>query len=355
MAIDVEGYLTDIDPDNVCGEDLEYDAEFIAFEQEVQGKEEQIMGDSVIEAEPPNWREVIKQAESLLTRTRDMRVFVNYLRALTETQGFMGLADGMHLLRCVTEKYWDSIHPQLDPDDDNDPTERINILMALCDFETFLTPLHKIPLVESKTFGKFNFRDIQIANGNISVAESDDGAELPQLSAIDGAFQECEAENLKATANAISEVLQNLDLMESFISDQVGINDAASFSELRAILKEINTILAGQLENRGLDQATEEDDESENVGEAGAEQAESAKPVKTAGPAGINNNQDVIKALNLICDYYKKNEPSSPIPLLLERVIRLVGKNFMEVMHDLVPDGVEQVEFLSGVTNNEDE
>ena len=355
MAIDAESYLTEIAPDNVCGEDLEYDAEFIEFEQEIQGKEEQTMGDSVIEAEPPNWREVIKQAEKLLVRTRDMRVFVNYLRALTETQGFLGLADGMHLLRCVTEKYWENIHPQLDPDDDNDPTERINILMALCDFESFLTPLYKIALVESKAFGKFNFRDIQIANGNISVAESDDDAELPTVSAIDGAFQECEAENLKATANAVSETLQNLDLLESFITEQVSVNDAASFSELRALLKEINTLLVGQLENRGLDQTTEEDGESENAGEASAEQPGAEKPVKTAGPVEINNNQDVIKALNLICDYYKKNEPSSPIPLLLERVNRLVGKNFMEVMYDLAPNGVEQVEFLSGVTNNEDE
>lgn len=353
MAIDVESYLTEIAPDNVCGEDLEYDAEFIAFEQEIQGKEEQTMGDSVIEAEPPNWREVIKQAEKLLTRTRDMRVFVNYLRALAETQGFLGLADGMHLLKCVTEKYWEGIHPQLDPDDDNDPTERINILMALCDFETFLTPLHNIPIVESKALGKFNYRDIQIANGSINIAESDDGGELPTVSAIDGAFQECEAENLKATADAVSGALKNLDQFELFITEQVGVNDAPSFSELRILLKEINTILAGKLESRGLNQSTEEEGGNEAVGDAGGEQADVTKPVKTAGPPGINNNQDVIKALNLICDYYRKNEPSSPIPLLLERVIRLVGKDFMEVLQDMAPNGVEQVEFLRGNSNNE--
>jgi len=42
----------------------------------------------------------------------------------------------------------------------------------------------------------------------------------------------------------------------------------------------------------------------------------------------INNNQDVLKALALICDYYKKNEPSSPVPLFLERGFPLSGQKF---------------------------
>jgi len=353
VAIDIESYLTEIEPDNVCGEDLEYDAEFIAFDQEVQGKEEQSMGDSVIEAEPPNWREVIKQAEKLLTRTRDLRVFVNYLRALTETQGLLGLADGMLLLKSATEKYWENIHPELDPDDDNDPTERINILMTLCDFETFLKPLHKIPLVESKALGRFNLRDIQIANGSVTVSESEEGTELPSLATVEGAFQECEAENLTATAEAARQALENLDQMEALITDNVGVNDAASFTEFRTILKEFNSILSEQVERRGLGDEVEGESDGSEEDDTNNEQAGTVKIVKTA-PPGINSNQDVIKALSLIADYYKKNEPSSPIPILLERVNRLVGKDFMEVLQDMAPNGVEQAEFLRGGTSSEE-
>ena len=353
MAIDIESYLTEIEPENVCGDDLEYDAEFIVFEQAIQGKEEQTMGDSVIEAEPPNWREVIKQADKLLCRTRDIRVVVNYLRALTETQGLLGLADGMQLLRRITEKYWDNIHPQLDPDDDNDPTERINILMTMCDFESFLKPLHKIPLIQSKVLGIFNLRDIQIANGSVTPSKADEEKELPQLATIEGAFQECEAETLKDLAKAASDVLADLNQMESFITEQVGVNEAASFAELRVVLKEINTIFTEQVEKRGLNEAVVIADQDAGASGSADQQTESVKSVKTV-PPGINNNQDVIKALTLITEYYKKNEPSSPIPLLLERVNRLVGKSFLEVMQDLAPNGVEQVEFLSGSAKSEE-
>lgn len=352
MTIDIEKYLTEIEPDNVCGEDLEYDPGFITFEQAVQGKEEQSMGDSVIEAEPPNWREVIKLADKLLTRTRDMRVYVNYLRALTETQGITGLANGLLLLRSAIEKYWKDIHPQLDVDDDNDPTERINILMTLCDFESFLKPLHSVPLVESKALGLFSLKDIQIANGSIAHT-SEEGAELPSLAVIDGAFQDCDEDELKVLIQSASEALTNLDQMESFITEQVGINDAASFSEFRSMLKEINGVYSEQAKrlslNEGDDVSINTDESNQSTGQSGAE-----KVVKTA-PPGINNNQDVIKALNLISDYYRKKEPSSPIPLLLGRVVGLVGKDFMEVMQDMVPNGVEQVEFLRGPSGNNNE
>ena len=349
MTIDIEKYLTEIEADNACGEDLEYDPEFIAFEQAVQGKEEQSMGDAVIEAEPPNWREVIKQADKLLARTRDMRVYVNYLRALTQTQGIIGLADGLQLLRNATEKYWQAIHPQLDVDDDNDPTERINILMTLCDFEIFLKPLHSVPLIESKVLGRFSLRDIQIANGSIAHT-SEDNSDLPSITAIDGAFQDCDEDELKTLIQSAAESLINLDQMEAFITEQVGINDAASFAEFRSILKEINAVYSGQAERLGLNESTdiseEADESSQSTGQSGAE-----KVVKTV-PPGINNNQDVIKALNLSADYYTKKEPSSPIPLLLERVIRLVGKDFMAVLQDMAPNGVEQAEFLRGSSSN---
>ena len=352
MTIEIEKYLTEIESDNICGEDLEYDPEFIAFEQEVQGKEEQSMGDSVIEAEPPNWREVIKQADKLLTRTRDMRVYVNYLRALTETQGMTGLADGLLLLRSATEKYWKDIHPQLDVDDDNDPTERINILMTLCDFESFLKPLHNVPLVESKALGRFSLKDIQIANGIIAQPSKED-TDPPNLAAIDGAFQDCDEDELKALIQSALAALTNLDQMESFITDQVGINDAASFSGFRSILKEINGVYSKQAErlslNEGNDVGDDTDEENQSTGHSGA-----GKAVKTA-PPGINNNQDVIKALNLISDYYRKKEPSSPIPLLIERVVGLVGKDFMEVLQDMAPNGVEQAEFLRGPSGSNNE
>ena len=349
MSVDIERYLQEISPETPCGEDLEYDVEFIELEQLLRGKAEVQIGDTFEEAEPPNWREVIKACESLLNRTRDLRVLISYFTALIETEGFIGAERGMLLINTLIETRWDTIYPLLDPDDECDPTERINILMTLCDLETTLKPLQAIPLIDSKALGRFSLRDIHIAEGKITPM-TDNNEELPSLANIEAAAQNCDPEQLQQTATAISNSLDYLNKLEKFITEQVGITNAPSFTELRKLLKEISLLMIPWLESQGFNENDAEDLKGNE--DYVTNEKNSKKELKKIS-TGINSSQDVIKTLNQICEYYAKNEPSSPIPLLLKRVIGLVGKDFMEVLKNIAPSGVEQVEFLSGSTEKE--
>ena len=346
MSVDIERYLQEITPEKPCGEDLEYDAEFIELEQLLKGKTEVQIGDTFQEAEPPNWREVIKACESLLNRTRDLRVLISYFAALVETEGFIGAEQGMLLINTLIETRWDTIYPLLDPDDECDPTERINILMTLCDLNATLKPLQIIPLVESKAIGCFSLRDIHIAEGKITPI-TDDNEELASLANIEAAIQDCDRQQLQQIATAVSNSLDYLNNLEKFITEQVGITDAPSFSELRKLLKEIASVMTTWLEKLGINENDTEDLDDNEVSQENIK-----TPIKKIS-TGINNSQDVIKTLNQICEYYYKNEPSSPIPLLLKRVVGLVGKDFMDVLKNIAPSGVEQVEFLSGSNEKE--
>jgi type VI secretion system protein ImpA len=340
VAINVDDYLQDIEPDNVCGDDLQYDPAFIELEQAIKGKPEQQMGDTVTEAEPPNWRDIKKQSEALLARTVDLRVLMCYLRALIALDGFSGLQDGLTLIRTLVEKRWDNLHPQLDPDDDNDPTERINILLSLCDHDTILKPLQQTPLVESKALGRFNFREISIAAGK-STATSNE-KEVSQAT-IDGAIQDGELGHLQQTFQAITASLDNINQLEALVTDYVGVSDAPSFADLRVFLKESKAFLTAALETRGVD------DEAVSEAEADTADGETVAVVSTKLISGvINNNQDVIKTLNLVCDYYKKHEPSSPVPMFIERALRLVGKDFMAALNDIAPAGINEAKLILG-------
>lgn len=330
MTITIESCLQAIDPENVCGENLEYDPAFIALEQAIKGKPEQQMGNTIQEAEPPNWREIKRDSEQLLSRTLDLRVLVFYLRALIATQGFFGLAEGLALLQTLSEQRWDSIHPQLDPDDDNDPTERINILMSLCDSETLLRPLSQLPLLESRLVGKFNFREVSVATGKTTATSNE---KVIELATIDGAVQDCEADHLTQTLTAVEKSLDSVNALEKFVTERVGISAAPSFAELRNFLKESKAFLADWRQRKGITQEETPAEQVENAVEEVSESTPATTPKSVLSV--INNNQDVIKALTLICDYYKKNEPSSPVPMFLERGMRLVGKSFMEVLEDV--------------------
>ncbi len=97
--------------------------------------------------------------------------------------------------------------------------------------------------------------------------------------------------------------------------------------------------------------ANAEDEDSE----ADSDGKDATARKKSGLSGGINNNQDVLAALKQICEYYKKYEPSSPVPILLERCTRLVGKGFMDVLKDIAPDGIDQASVVMGIRDESGE
>jgi type VI secretion system protein ImpA len=46
--------------------------------------------------------------------------------------------------------------------------------------------------------------------------------------------------------------------------------------------------------------------------------------------------------------FYRHNEPSSPVPLILQRAQRLVDKDFISIMSDLTPEALQQLQIITG-------
>ena len=113
------------------------------------------------------------------------------------------------------------------------------------------------------------------------------------------------------------------------------------FTELRKVLGQANTFMASRMKER---QASEGADSN-----GAPEQPGAGSVIQTGVMRGEpRSREDVVRALDGICAYYARNEPSSPVPLLLERAKRLVPKNFFEIMEDLAPDGMAQLTAVSG-------
>jgi len=358
MAIDVEGLLAEVDAESPCGEDLMYDPAYLEMERLAQGTPEQQVGNTIVEAEEPDWREVRKQAIELLGRTKDLRVVVYLTQALTQMEGIPGVRDGLLLLRGMIEQYWETVHPQLDPEDDNDPMERMNILAAFAaPQEMQETPLSfklllTASLCTSPVFHRsYSLRDIRIAKGDLTPTAADesppDSAEL--IAAFTGdklnADQQAEVvEGLQATATAAVEAAEHVGVIDSLLTQYVGSGKAIDFIPYQGLLEEIGASVNDYLGRTGS-----------AVGpgstEGGEEAAAGAGGAGGQGPSisgAVQSPEDVLRVLDRICEYYERTEPSSPVPLLLRRAKKLVRKSFFEIIQDLSPDSLRQIEVISG-------
>jgi type VI secretion system protein ImpA len=348
-AIDVEELLEPISLEAPCGEDLAYDPAFQEMLRTAEGQLEQRMGDSVKPAVEPDWRRTRALALGLFSRTKDIRVSVMLARALLHTDGLAGLSSGLMLTRRLTTDFWDCAYPQLDPDDGNDPTERVNSLLDLCGLEPVLTPLRTIPLVHSRVFGPVSVRDVEVAEGK-APPPTESAAPPMDMANVTAAFLDCELEELRGTAAALVSALNDVETIQSFVNEQVSASEAPDLAPLAGLLKEATTLVQTRLQERN-DQATSETT-------AAGEEGKRAEPVNSAGSPSeppsqrmsgdIHSREDVVRVLDRLCDYYARSEPSSPVPLLLQRARRLATKDFMEIVRDLAPDAVSQIETIRG-------
>ncbi len=341
-AIDVEQLLREVSADSPCGDDLEYDAAFMEMTRLAAGTPTQEMGSVVSAGEEPEWREVRTRCIDLMGRSKDLRIAVYLTRALARTHGLPGFADGMALTQGLVERYWEGVHPRLDPDDANDPTMRVNIIAGLSDRDQVVNALRLAPLANSRLAGRYALRDIEIANGTLTKPEGDN--RVVDMTTIEAAFLDMDAAELQQVADGVAAAVQHVDGLDKALNAAVGAGSSADLSLLRSTLKSMNQLLTQQLARRGLAEGSVSD--AGAMGVAAGTQMSGGAPAMS-GP--LQTREDVVRMLDQCIDWYSKYEPSSPVPLLLRRAKRLVSKNFLELVQDLSPGGLNELQTIAGL------
>lgn len=341
--MDVSLLLAPVPGNLPCGEDLEYDADFLQLERDAQGKPERSMGDSVQAAEPPQWRVIEQSSNALLQRSKDLRITHFLLQSSLAQDGFAGLASSLTLIRELLASYWADLYPLLDADDDNDPTVRVNALAGLaCDTNVRL--LRESILTRSRAFGPVSLRAALNASGMQSFNDESLGADT-----LRAALQDSDAEQLAAVSTALHEARDAAEAIERFVNEQVGSAQGVDLTALKQPLRQALHIL-GEYAPGSSETAVTESSETGGVVELSGT-AEAPKPARGSGPVisgAISNRDDVIQSLDRLLAYYASHEPSSPLPVLLNRARQLVQADFATIVRNLIPDGMSQFENLRG-------
>jgi type VI secretion system protein ImpA len=335
--IEVEQLLKPVSSEQPCGKNLSYDPSFLALEGLIAGKPETQFS----AAEEPDWKAVRDACLELLRQSKDARVAVTLCLALVKLEGAVGLRDGLALLKGLLERYWPELYPKLDPEENNDPLERINILASLAtplgtfgDPLRFLQRLREMPLANSAQLGWFSFADIV---GDKVILPN--GQEKPRAPAaqIKAAFRDTKPDELEGCARAILDSIVLAKDIDRFLTETVGPAKAPDMAALPTMLTEIQKNLApytskipGQLQTEG-------------------QSADDSASGRLAGDGAIQSRQDVVRLLDRICEYYARTEPSSPLPFLLRRAQRLAEMDFLQIVDELTPAMRAQLEPIVGV------
>lgn len=349
--MDVDTLLQSHGEDAPSGEDLEYDPIFMELEIAAQPGEERQVGDEILPAQDPDYKEVAAKAMDVLQRSHDLRAAIFLAEAELRLTGLIGFAKATSYIAGCLEQHWDTCHPQLDADDDDDPTMRVNAVLSLADSSRILRGVRRAPLTKSRTFGAFSLRDIAVAEGEMTPTSDMDS--VPDPGQIAAAFQDTDPDVLREIADAAALALANVQAISATFDDKTP-GQGPDLDPLVKFLKQADSRLKGAL-GAPESEAVGAEDSSDDHGDDNVAAASAGAARSGGGGAvgGINSPVDVQNALDRIIAYYQRCEPSSPLPLLLMRAKKLVNADFLTIVRDMAPSGVENVNLIGGIEQDE--
>jgi type VI secretion system protein ImpA len=350
-AIDLAAMLRPNATEAPSGPSLEYDERYIELEKAARGTEQEkdAAGKVIREKQAPNWSEVERLAVELAKDSKDLRVAVYLARARMAQAGLAGFSEALELLKGYIQLYWPDVHPQLDPAEGHDPSIRVNALASLCDNATMLRAVRAVPLTASRQFGRICYRDYAMATGLLP-ASTADGERIPDRSQVEAAFADTPLEHLMEVQKAAITASQVLASVDATLEERLGAGNRPDLTPLQKLLATIKEMLDRELGKRGN-------------GELNKLPVEDAKGTREIyGRSGftspstneVRSRDDVILLLDKICRYYADFEPSSPVPLILNRTKRLVTMTFLDILKELTPGGLQEFQAIAGLKQEEE-
>jgi type VI secretion system protein ImpA len=340
---DLDTLLQPVSEASPAGDDLEYDAAFLDLERIASPMAERAVGDAVKEAREPDWDKVRVDATRLLGLSKDVRIAVRLLCAWTRGAQLAGWAAGLELLHRLLHDFWSDVHPRPDAEDDDDPTARANAIAAVCDTRGALGYFRNATVVVSPRMGRFSLRDLRLASGTLKIEASHDGGPPLTLVDIEACCLDCAEGDLLAAADAASRAVAHAEGMAWLLGDRLGLA-APDLQPLLQDVRELSGFLGTQVARRCPAPA------GETVpGEDATDEGQALPGI----PGRIESPQDASRAIDRICDYYARSEPSSPVPLLLRRAQRLIGMDFLTLLEDLAPGGLGELRVVAGTPDEE--
>ncbi|HET6959483.1 MAG TPA: type VI secretion system protein TssA [Vicinamibacterales bacterium] len=282
--------------------------------------------------ESPEWIQIRDKSLDALAKSKDLRLLAYLGTAVLRTDGLQAFAETLNVASKWLEMYWSQTYPLVD----EDAILRRNALSCFADPMAIIDALRRTPLVRSRQHGTFSLRDLDIASNQLAPSEGDTPADEAQ---IHEAFASMPVADLTQLLESVVGAVASLNKIDTLMRESAGSDALPGFEPVAALLARMGQALRVQIgahpDSAGMPAG----------GEEGGEAAEGGVSV----PGSVKSRQDAIRALDAVALFFKRTEPSSPIPMFLERAKRLVSKDFLEVLADIAPDAVAQARHAGGL------
>jgi len=307
-------------------------------------------------SEIPEWLTILTQAPQVLCeQTKDIEICCWYTEALVRKEGFSGLKHGFELIRGLIDEYWDELYPM--PDEDGLET-RVAPLTGLNGSGAegvLISPIRNVKITSSNTHDSFSLWQYQQALDIQKIHDENDRQNRINnagfsLTDIQHSVSETPDEFFIQTISDLNHCIDDYRAISNKLDEYCGLDISPPTRNIINVLEEcISAIkhLAGEALDSSEEIAADDTEENNNTGDR-------ENTVVTSG--SITSREEAFKQLLRISDFFKKTEPHSPIPAVLQRAVDWGNMPLEQLIQELIPDNSsrEHYSHLTGIKLEDD-
>jgi type VI secretion system protein ImpA len=331
--------LKPISTQQPCGANLEYDPAYLVLQARLQPKADVQYGEFKSKPEPPDWAEIERDCQHLLLhKSKDINILVWLTRARTHMAGARGLLEGLSALQAVLETFAEQVHPQIVLDGQKEPAVRANALAALCDPEGLLGDVRDVVIASGTAF-RLTVRDVDLA---FSVSRPPHAV---QVDSVKRQLADLHAKKDEALLSllACGVRMQNIDQWCKTGPGNTLGEHAPSLGPLLKLLEAMTLFMDPAQTNplppgKMVASPALWSDEQAQAQDALAYVVKLMSTTAYTASGTAHQREQIGLLLSQTRQWIERNEPSSPVIVLLKQAQRMWGKPFPEVAPMIPPD-----------------
>ncbi len=355
QTADVEAILAPVSEDQPTGVDVRADftPSSIYFrlrdarsdardaERQAEGHEAQVSE----EALQIRWRPVATLAAQALTETtKDLEIATWLTEALVRTAGLEGLMAGASIIGGLVERYWDDVFPLPEEGDIEGRLAAVAGLSGQGADGTLMQPLRKLflfPRLDGSPFFLWQYQaSIELAGiDNPERREQRIEAGVVPFETVEKEARLADLGHWSSLHETLVQVRAAWEHMGQVLDEKAG---PASPSGIR--VREALDLMLDAC-NRFGPQTVAAD--QPNV--AGGEVAATTTGTAMAAAGAISGREQALRQLGEIAEWFKRNEPNSPIGYTLDEAMRRARMAWPEMVAELIADEASRTMLLTSL------
>ena len=337
LAANIDTLIAPIDGSHHgVGEDLIFDPRIDAIVAARQEDDPLLaQGNWVTELKVADWDFVKNQCAELLSHTsKDMKLALWYVDALSHTDHLAGISQGLSLLQTLNDDYWLTMYPPLDGEE-----ESMDIRAGLLSWfvKALTNDIKQLSLADTKV-ESYNYNYYLTARDHDKQRQQNPDSETSNqltLSDYNHAIKNSSKAWQKALMSNLNKVTEQWQALTDQLNDLMGM-DAPVFAPvtdlLMALKQHLHPLLpeyadtTNSISQEGVADTVNRTDDHESTKSNGNKSLASTKNVTLTdfNPSNRDhqsNRRQALKLLAQIQEYFATNEPHSPVTFLLGRAI----------------------------------